>query len=333
MMKKLLNNYSTKFEYSFYCALFRVFIALFLIKDVIITNGLKNLLYKGVEFYIPTKSFLLEILSIDTNFIRNNFDYFNILYLIIIILYLFGVGKKFTAFMLYIIFDIMQQLNSVTLNGGDNLLKFILLYMVFINSYEYFSISKIKYKNPEFKKFDNFISNMGVLSIKLHLCLVYFLSAVHKINADVWFNGVATYYTLSLERFRGTTFNLYIAKNAFIVLISTYMTILIEISYPFLIWFKKTRKILVILAIMLHISISILMMLLDFQVVFILVQGFFFSNKEILLTINKIKNFQKKTKKMSNPIKLKNIFKISGIWIFIIIMLRVMYLLIKNYLL
>ena len=293
-MKKLLNNYSTKFEYSFYSALFRVFIALFLIKDVIITNGLKNLLYKGGEFYIPTKSFLLEILPINTDFVRNNFDYFNILYLIIIILYLFGVGKKFTAFILYIIFDIMQQLNSVTLNGGDNLLKFILLYMVFINSYDYFSISKLKYKNSDYEKFDNFISNLAVLSIKLHLCLVYFLSGAHKINADVWFNGVATYYTLSLERFRGTSFNLYIAKNAFIVLISTYMTILIEISYPFLIWFKETRKILVTLAIMLHISISILMMLLDFQVVFILVQGFFFSNKEILLKINKNKFFLKK---------------------------------------
>lgn len=36
---------------------------------------------------------------------------------------------------------------------------------------------------------------------------------------------------------------------------------------------------------------------------------------------------------MSNPNKLKNIFKISGIWIFIIIMLKVVYLLIKNYLL
>ena len=249
MMKKLLNKYSTKFEYSFYSSIFRVFIALFLIKDVIITNGLKNLLFKGVEFYIPTKSFLLEILSINTDFVRNNFDYFNILYLIIIILYLFGVGKKFTAFILYVIFDIMQQLNSVTLNGGDNLLKFILLYMVFINSYDYFSISKLKYKNSEYEKFDNFISNLAVLSIKLHLCLVYFLSGVHKINADVWFNGVATYYTLSLERFRGTSFNLYIAKNAFIVLISTYMTILIEISYPFLIWFKETRKILVTLAI------------------------------------------------------------------------------------
>lgn len=295
-MEKLLIKYSKQFKYSYYSSLFRVFIAIFLIKDIIITNNLKNLLYKGNEFYIPSKSFFLEILSINTSLIRNNFEYFNILYLIIIILFLFGVGKRFTAFVLYFIFEIMQQLNPITLNGGDNLLKFILLYMIFINSYDYFSISKLKYKNPEFEKLSNFISNLGILSIKLHLCLVYFLAGIHKLNADVWFNGVATYYTLSLERFRGTSFNISLAKNAIIVLFSTYMTILIEISYPFLIWFKPTKKILVISAILLHLSISILMMLLDFQMVFILVQGFFFSNKEILLLINKIKFFLKKIK-------------------------------------
>lgn len=295
-MEKLLNKYSEQFQYSFYSSLFRVFIALFLIKDIVITNSLKNLLYIGNEFYITNESFFLEVLSINTSFVRNNFNFFNVLYLVVIILYLFGVGKRITAFTLYIIFDIMQQLNPITLNGGDNLLKFILLYMVFINSYDYFSISKLNYKNSEHTKLSNFLSNLGILSIKLHLCLVYFLAGIHKINADVWFNGVATYYTLSLERFRGTSFNLKLAQNAFLVLISTYMTILIEISYPFLVWFKATRKTLIILAILLHLSISILMMLLDFQMVFILVQGFFFTDKEILLVMNKIKYYKKNRK-------------------------------------
>ena len=127
-MKLLLNKYSAKFEYSFYSSLFRVFIALFLIKDVVITNSLKNLLYKGNEFYLPSKSFLLETLSINTSFVRSNFEYFNILYLVIIILYLFGVGKRITAFILYVIFQIIQELNPITLNGGDNLLKFITVY-------------------------------------------------------------------------------------------------------------------------------------------------------------------------------------------------------------
>ena len=47
-----------------------------------------------------------------------------------------------------------------------------------------------------------FFSNLAGFSICLHLCFIYFISAIHKIHADVWFNGVATYYTFNIERFK-----------------------------------------------------------------------------------------------------------------------------------
>ena len=186
---------------------------------------------------------------------------------------------------MFVFYEFLQSLCPIILNGGDNLLKFIMLYMIFINSYKYFSINKSNNSTP----LNNLITNLAGYSICIHLCLAYFFSAIHKIHADVWFNGIATYYTLSLERFRGTSFNLDLAKNGFLVTISTYITILIELSYPFLIWFKRTKLLMIISAILLHVSIYVLMMIYDFQLVFIFVQGFFLSNRFWLNFVSNIK--------------------------------------------
>ena len=97
-------------------------------------------------------------------------------------------------------------------------------------------------------------------------------------EADVWFNGVATYYTLNLERFKGTPFNSSLSKNVLFVSLSTYSTWLIELFYPVLIWFKQTKKVMMVLAVLLHSGIAALMMLYDFQLIFIFAQGFFVSN-------------------------------------------------------
>ncbi len=70
--------------------------------------------------------------------------------------------------------------------------------MIFIDSYNYFSIKPKVYKNSEITKFNVFLFNIGGYSICLHLCLAYFISAIHKIHADVCINGNATYYNLSL---------------------------------------------------------------------------------------------------------------------------------------
>lgn len=288
-MKKIIDSFSIENKFSLYSSFFRIFICIHLLKDVITTWEYKDLLYMSKSFYVQNESNILGFFNINTQFIRNNFQVFYLIYVIIIILYFFGFGKKITAALLYIFYEFLQSLCPTIQNGGDNLLKFILLYMVFINSYDYFSIKIKILNNHESVKFNNFLSNIFGYSICIHLCLAYFISAIHKIHADVWFNGIATYYTLSLERFRGTSWNLILAKNGYFVTISTYGTILIELSYPILVWFNKTRNIAIISAILLHLSIYLLMMIYDFQLVFIFVQGFFISNHQWINIVEYLK--------------------------------------------
>lgn len=292
-MKKIVDKYSIENKFSFYSCFFRLFICFHLLKDVILSWKFKQLLYMSQSFYVQDEPQFYSFLNLQSSIIKENFQVFYFIYILLILFYFFGVGKNLTAFLVYIFYELLQNLCPTIQNGGDNLLKFIMLYMVFINSFEYFTLEQKQYfKNIEFDKFQNFLSNVFGFSICLHLCLIYFISAIHKIHSDVWFNGVATYYTLSLERFRGTRWNLQLVKNGIFVTLSTYGTILIELLYPFLIWFSKTKNIMIILAIILHLSIYIFMMIYDFQIVFIFVQGFFISNVNWIQFYNKLKQIK-----------------------------------------
>lgn len=271
-MKNLFINLKRSNHSSFYLSFFRVIICLLLIKQVFQIFPLLSLAYTENNLLAGGSTSIIEFINLDSQILRDHIHGYMYVYLFCIILYLFGIGKNFTAFIVFLMTDILQKLNPYLLNGGDNILKFLLLYMVFANSFTYFSLSKTKGNN----RYSNMLSNLSVLSICLHVCLIYFLSALHKTNATVWFHGVATYYTFQLERFSGTDFNSVLAKNNLFVVISTYFTLLLELYYPALVWFKKTRTVVILGMISIHVGIAIFMMLYDFQFIFILVQGFFY---------------------------------------------------------
>lgn len=285
-----LQSLLTENKYSFYLSFFRVFICFILIKKIVMQWGLIPLIYSGHSYLVPTNDVVNEFfISFNASIIRDNIYLFLTVLILFLLLYLFGIGKNITAFIVFILCDILQKLCPQILNGGDNFLRFLLLYMVFANSFTYFTFKKSKLVKAE--TYSNFFSNLAGLSICIHLCLIYFVSAIHKIHSDLWFSGVATYYTLSIERFNGTSLNSSLSKNSLFVTISTYATWFIELLYPILIWNKNTKRLMIFAAILLHLTIAITMMLYDFQLIFIVVQGFFISNT---FWINKFQTMQPK---------------------------------------
>lgn len=285
-----INNLESKNKYAIYLSIFRLFICFHLLKDIYFGWGFIDILYKSNSF-IPPIPTLLDTIGINTGIIRSHFNYFFIIYIFLISLYFFGIGKNITALSLFIFYDIYQRLNPSVLNGGDNLLKFIMLYMVFTNSYNYFSISTFNSSNIKIRKISNLVSNLAAISIPIHLCLAYLWSAFGKIHADVWYNGVATYYILSLERFKGTPFNETLVKNGVFVTLTTYYTIFVELLFPFLVWFKQTKKIMIVCGITIHLGIYVFMMIYDFQFVFMMTYGFFFSNCQWATFINRKRKY------------------------------------------
>jgi len=262
-------------SYYNYLAFFRVFLAFHIFKKYV--------------FYLPYIEDLLGTSSFYGKYsdpILANLGLGNEHALLIITLILalsvlmaFGIGKNATVLFLFIAVDIIQRMNGYLLNGGDNLLKFILLYMVFVNSFTKLSFSpKSKFVDKESIAF--FLHKYGILAIKIHVCLIYFISGISKANSKVWYHGVATYYTLNLERFSATSFNKILAQNGYFVTLSTYTTLLWELAFPITVWVHQLRKVTLIIGLFIHLGIYFLMMIHDFEVLFIATYGLFISDEE-----------------------------------------------------
>jgi hypothetical protein len=233
---------------------------------------------------------LFEVWGVNQNIILQNISVVISIILFLCILFAFGIFKYITPLLLFIFVEITQRSYEYILNGGDNFLKFVLFYLVFTDCYRYFSINKPT-KEINRKSISYFVNQLSVFSLKIHLCLVYFISAIYKINAKVWFSGVATYYTLQIERFQGTSYNKNLANNGIFSTISTYVTLFWELVFPFLVWFRKTKYVVFATGILIHTGIYILMMIHDFEVLFIMCYGFFISDEEW----RKIYAYSKKT--------------------------------------
>lgn len=297
MINTIITKFKSENTFSYYAAFFRVFICFFLLKDILVLWNFTDLIFLSDSFLQNSDLPIFNFFGIDMDIIHNNFVAFRFVYIGLIFMFMFGIGRRYTAILVYLFMELMQSMSYITMNGGDNLLKFTLLYFIFMDSYERYSIKPLKFKRKSSKELSNFFSNLAGYSILIHFCLVYFVSVMHKIHADVWFNGVATYYIFSLDRFNGTPWNLDLVKNGYFVTITTYGTLFIELFFPFLVWNKRLKYIFLILAASMHLGIAVFMMLYDFQIFFIISLGFFINNDEWKVIIMKINNLTSKTKK------------------------------------
>lgn len=280
-MNKLINHLEQKPVNSLYLSLFRLFICFHLFKKVIVFLSSGDILYGRNSFVSTAPGHYL--FGFPITFWQDNYKLLTFGYIILIVFFLFGIGRYLTAILLYFMVRLIQELNGLILNGGDNLLSFVMLYLSFANSYDYFVLSPIKFNSQRIRRFANFTTNLAVFSIVFHLCLIYFFSAIGKTNTSEWYKGVALYYTLMNERFKGTAWNETLAMNGYFVTIGTYFTLLFEFLFPFFIWQRRWRNVLVLSGIALHAGIYVLMMIHDFEILFIAIYGFLFSDKELCL--------------------------------------------------
>ena len=287
-IKKVLAYLSNENHYSYYLSIFRIFLGFHIIKKIYLIWGSQSiLLSNGVLF--EHRDIFIDYFGFNSEIILNNSMYFLLFIVALCILMIFGIGRNLTVVFLYFCIKILQDLTYPILNGGDNLMIFVLLYFCFADSFQHFVLFK---KNEETKKNNkevfNILSNLAVLSICIHLGYVYFISAIHKIHSDVWFNGTALYYIMSLDRFRSPLSG-YFLSNGFFTTLGTYFTLLFELLFIFLVWDKRFRYIFLASGILLHLGIYFFMMIYDFEIFFISLYGFFIPNSFFEGLIQKIK--------------------------------------------
>lgn len=227
--------------------------------------------------------------------------YVVIFYLALIIFTLMLLIGKFTrasAIVAFILLSAFHEKNPLILNSGDTLMGLMLFYLAIAPSGKCLSLDSIKKrKNISLKEHKKW--QQGYIwprrLIQIQLAIVYLFAFLPK-TGTTWRDGTAIYYFLANPHFARFSFD-FLGNFVILTTFMTYATLLIELLFPILVWFKPTRNYMLIAGIMLQSGILILSNITFFSLIMIVAHLAFIEPETTSKVLSKIKKFEKNYKK------------------------------------
>ena len=265
----------------------------------------RNLFYGWMLLYYNTLAFKIDFFFGLNSFIPKSTtsllfgnSYFNLFdyrlfekYPILIVLFLdiiIILGYRFKKnrifpLLIYFLVLTLDARSYYILDGGNNLIELIAIYNIF------FSLEKDN-KGP-LGSLSSTLSNLALFMARIQVCIVYFVAGHSKMNGNYWTNGTALYYTLSVSEVSlGFVRDALKTLNPILIVLSAYSILAFQLSFPWLVWFKKTRKYVISIGLIFHLGISFIMGLTFFGYALCISYFLFYDEEESIKFIQKTKS-------------------------------------------
>ena len=184
----------------------------------------------------------------------------------------------------YGLLNINHKLISIS-DGGYTITALLCVFLCIVNT----SGTKYSYKNKKCNDFFIALSNTGFLLCKVQLSVMYLASGIYKLQGVLWQKGVALYYVLQNEEYSHPFWRNMIENNDFLLVGLTYSTIGFQVAYPFLIWNKNTRLLMLFTVFCFHIGTVFILGLTSFGVCGIVANTIFLRETDFKF-LKKLKN-------------------------------------------
>ncbi len=119
-------------------------------------------------------------------------------------------------------------------------------------------------------------ANAAIRLIQVHMCLIYFFSAVGKLMGGAWWAGVAVWYAIGNVEYQSLDLT-WLAGYPLLVNLFTHLTVYWELSYCVLIWPRLTRPLVIAMAVAVHLGIALFMGMQTFGLVMLIGNAAFLS--------------------------------------------------------
>ncbi len=104
----------------------------------------------------------------------------------------------------------------------------------------------------------NLAHNAGLLVIMVEACLIYATAGWYKIQGSRWEDGTAVYYPLHLDYFSPwPALSHLLGEHGLIVLVITYGTVMMQVAFPFTLFNRRVKNVLLVAMICEHTVIAI----------------------------------------------------------------------------
>ena len=111
-------------------------------------------------------------------------------------------------------------------------------------------------------------ANLGLRLIQLHLCLIYGMAGLAKLQGGAWWTGMALWGTVASGEFRLIDLT-WLAAFPWLLNALTHGSLFLEIGYPVLIWLKPVRPLIIALVVSLHVGVGLVLGLTEFSLAMI----------------------------------------------------------------
>jgi hypothetical protein len=144
---------------------------------------------------------------------------------------------------------------NVTSNGGPDALPFILsFYMMLCPCGAAYSLDARRAARKRGTAAEPLIIPWGLRLLQMQFCLIYFHSCVLKCQGSLWLDGTTVHYLLFNREFG--QFNLeWLAQYPALVNLMTHGALMIEFALAFWLWFRPTRRWVILGGVLLHLGI------------------------------------------------------------------------------
>ncbi|MFJ4406987.1 HTTM domain-containing protein [Streptomyces sp. NPDC088910] len=106
----------------------------------------------------------------------------------------------------------------------------------------------------------NVIHNGAMLVIVAEVCLIYSTAGWYKIQGSRWQDGTALYYPLHLDDFTPwPALSHALAGNELMVMLITYGTVIVQVAFPFTLFNRRVKNVLLVAMMLEHASIAVVL--------------------------------------------------------------------------
>jgi hypothetical protein len=204
---------------------------------------------------------------------------------ILVTIFLFTIGfcTRVTSVLTWAAMLSYIHRSSITLFGMDTIMIVAVLYLTIGPSGAALSVDRLlaRYRAtrqalrnnlpvPALDRPEPRISaNLALRLMQIHICIIYFVAGISKLQGELWWNGNAVWATMANYEFSPVRFQLYADFLAWlprhrwlwetVTTGLTYATLAFEIGFPFLIWLPRLRWTMLVSAVLMHLSIAFFM--------------------------------------------------------------------------
>ncbi|MGQ0568682.1 MAG: DCC1-like thiol-disulfide oxidoreductase family protein [Armatimonadota bacterium] len=237
----------------------------------------------GPDGLLPFERFMESGPVLNVFSISRSAIYFEVIYLLavaIAVLVVIGYRPRLILPMHWLMIWSFQDRNQQLGDGGDNLMRLVLLFLLLVNTGAHFSLAAARRPRqrwpgvPMFRLGESLIRlmrpgltvvhNFGVLLILIQLGMLYLSTGLYKAMGELWQNGTALYYILRVDEFSWPGVAELIYRNPYLVVLGTYGTVLFEVLFLPSLFNRWTRYVMIAAGVCFHTGIALLMGLVTF---------------------------------------------------------------------